>query len=84
MASSSDTCGNCGTRLVWARTGRPARYCSTRCRVAAHRAGRLVIDQVLDVAPALPPCRLCGRDLPAGAALGYCSACLPDLFSHAP
>lgn len=32
------TCGHCGVEFVAARTGRTPRYCSTRCRVAAHRA----------------------------------------------
>jgi primase-polymerase (primpol)-like protein len=34
------TCSNCDTKLD-ALARRDARYCSTRCRVAAHRAGRL-------------------------------------------
>lgn len=32
------TCGHCGADFTAARTGRTPRYCSTRCRVAAHRA----------------------------------------------
>lgn len=31
------TCARCGTDFPRAATGRPARYCSGRCRVAAHR-----------------------------------------------
>ncbi|WP_431913801.1 TetR/AcrR family transcriptional regulator [Micromonospora carbonacea] len=30
-------CETCGTTIVTARTGRPARYCSSRCRQKAHR-----------------------------------------------
>ena len=57
MASSRPTCEHCGARLIWARTGRPRRFCSTRCRVAAHRARprQLVIDQADDVARAPGP-----------------------------
>ena len=32
------TCGHCGVEFVAAATGRNPRYCSGRCRVAAHRA----------------------------------------------
>lgn len=32
------TCGHCGQGFPLATTGRTPRYCSTRCRVAAHRA----------------------------------------------
>lgn len=35
------TCGHCGERFEVAPRGRTPRYCSTRCRVAAHRARRL-------------------------------------------
>lgn len=35
-----ETCANCGKALVPAATGRPARFCSARCRVAASRAGQ--------------------------------------------
>lgn len=35
------TCERCGERLAVAGRGRARRYCSTRCRVAAHRARRL-------------------------------------------
>lgn len=38
VASSSHVCGTCGARLTWAKTGRPRRYCSGACRVAAFRA----------------------------------------------
>src|SRR5690606_40768293 len=31
-------CGRCGTEVKVAGRGRTPRYCSTRCRVAAHRA----------------------------------------------
>ncbi|WP_431919972.1 TetR/AcrR family transcriptional regulator [Micromonospora wenchangensis] len=31
------TCGMCGTTITAAQTGRPARYCSSRCRQKAHR-----------------------------------------------
>jgi len=31
-------CGHCGELVELARTGRTRKYCSTRCRVAAHRA----------------------------------------------
>ncbi|MEU5668962.1 hypothetical protein ABZ749_01065 [Micromonospora sp. NPDC047753] len=32
------TCGHCGVEFTAAATGRTPRYCSGRCRVAAHRA----------------------------------------------
>lgn len=35
------TCERCGGQLPAPRTGRIPRFCSTRCRVAAHRASRL-------------------------------------------
>ncbi|WBB72183.1 TetR/AcrR family transcriptional regulator [Micromonospora sp. WMMD1128] len=31
------TCDMCGTAIATAQTGRPARYCSSRCRQRAHR-----------------------------------------------
>lgn len=36
-------CGHCGARLRIAGVGRPQRYCSTRCRVAAYRARTTVV-----------------------------------------
>lgn len=35
------TCEKCGTRLKAAGIGRIPRFCSTRCRVATHRARRI-------------------------------------------
>jgi len=37
-AEAMATCERCGERLAIAGRGRTPRYCSTRCRVAAHRA----------------------------------------------
>src|SRR5690606_1418508 len=39
-AGAMATCERCGERLAVAGRGRTRRYCSTRCRVAAHRARR--------------------------------------------
>ncbi|MFE3454954.1 hypothetical protein ACFXJ8_39130 [Nonomuraea sp. NPDC059194] len=39
-ASASPACPVCGGPIEQARTGRPARYCGTPCRQAAHRARR--------------------------------------------
>ncbi len=55
MDHGAETCDHCGTSLMQETTfmgqamtfkgGRPdRRYCSTRCRVAAHRARRRVTD----------------------------------------
>lgn len=38
----SQACDHCGGRIPSRPTGRPPRFCSTRCRVAAHRAARRV------------------------------------------
>lgn len=43
-------CRHCGEYLIRANTGPPPTYCSTRCRVAAHRARRAI------------PSELTGRD----------------------
>lgn len=40
------TCEHCGEQLRRAGRGRPQRFCSTRCRVAAHRASRAVPAQL--------------------------------------
>ncbi|GAA2406461.1 hypothetical protein GCM10010404_75730 [Nonomuraea africana] len=39
-ASAPVSCPVCSTPIAQARTGRPARYCGTPCRQAAHRARR--------------------------------------------
>lgn len=36
------TCEHCGEQLRRAGRGRPQRFCSTRCRVAAHRASHAI------------------------------------------
>ena len=36
-ASGLDGCERCGKALTHKSTGRPARFCSSRCRLAAHR-----------------------------------------------
>ncbi|MEU4704771.1 hypothetical protein [Nonomuraea dietziae] len=42
--SAGLTCPVCGARIEQARTGRPARYCGTPCRQAAHRARRRAVE----------------------------------------
>lgn len=37
-------CQWCGVRLRRSGVGRPQRFCSSRCRVAAHRANRLPVE----------------------------------------
>ncbi|MFB9681690.1 hypothetical protein [Streptosporangium vulgare] len=39
-AAPGPACPVCGSPIASARTGRPARYCGTPCRQAAHRATR--------------------------------------------
>jgi len=53
MVSSLDRCENCDVQLVWARTGRPKRFCSTRCRVAAHRKRPAQLDLLAAAAAAV-------------------------------
>jgi endogenous inhibitor of DNA gyrase (YacG/DUF329 family) len=80
MASSADRCQHCGGRLVWARTGRPARFCSTRCRVAAHRARPrqlVIVDQADDGSR----CAGCGAGITRSTFRALCGSCLPDPFS---
>lgn len=47
------TCEHCTSPLPARGTGRPARFCSTRCRVAAHRAMKRTMMDTL-AAHALP------------------------------
>ncbi len=48
---TSRTCAapGCTRNLPPALTGRPAQYCSTACRVRAHRARRQALDQPVTV-----------------------------------
>lgn len=39
---TEDGCEHCGARIGGKQTGRPARFCSSRCRVAAHRETKAV------------------------------------------
>jgi hypothetical protein len=41
---NSDACEHCGEALVRQPTGRPARFCSGRCRVAAWRNERVKLS----------------------------------------
>jgi hypothetical protein len=40
----TDTCLNCGSPLPTPKRGQPRKYCSTRCRVAAHRESFCVTE----------------------------------------
>ena len=56
----ADVCAHCGEPLEHKPTGRPRRFCSTRCRVAHRRAMKRWAHQAVDAAlagdpePALP------------------------------
>jgi hypothetical protein len=39
-----DTCLNCGSPLPAPKRGQPRKYCSNRCRVAAHRESLCVTE----------------------------------------
>ncbi|MEU4549974.1 hypothetical protein [Nonomuraea dietziae] len=43
-ASTASPCPVCGAAIGQARTGRPARYCGTPCRQAAHRGRRRITE----------------------------------------
>lgn len=51
-----DVCLHCSAPIPHSTTGRPRSYCSTRCRVAAHRARRGLTCELqrLDTPPAPP------------------------------
>lgn len=51
MAQSETHCLVCGRALVLARTGRPKRYCSPRCRKSAERSRPRQL--ALDVTPSI-------------------------------
>jgi hypothetical protein len=41
METAGSTCAYCGKPIEAKGTGRPARYCDTKCRVTAHRERRV-------------------------------------------
>ena len=70
-------CAQCGQTFVAKRS--TARFCSTRCRMAAHR----IAHKAKDPAPALVTvCVVCGREFqPKRAGAKYCSkACNQKMY----
>lgn len=76
MASSEPRCLVCSVRLVWARTGRPRRYCSTRCRSRAMRDRRAAESAQVKASSDHFVCPLCGHLTPVD---GACARCQPVL-----
>jgi hypothetical protein len=84
MVSSSDACQGpgCSTRLVWAPTGRPKRYCSATCRSRAMRARQAATRESVLADVVVPVARSLSIDqvLDVAAAAGVCWCCHVDLY----